>query len=112
MVGGFTALGVLAIARASRDEPITFLEAIGVFLGGGAVASLPDVIDPPTSPRHRSVGHSVAGVAGIGIALKNLEANPNITKNTKDIVYAMSGAYLSHIVLDATTPAGIPLISN
>ncbi len=112
IVGGLTAVCVLANARKNRNELMDFAETLSIFLGGGAVASLPDVFDPPTSPRHRSIGHSIVGSAGLGLAMKNLETNLDIPQNKKDVLYALGGAYLSHIALDATTPAGLPFISN
>jgi hypothetical protein len=40
------------------------LEMLGGLAGGWLGGALPDWIDPPTSPNHRSFGHGVATVAG------------------------------------------------
>jgi len=56
LVSGGIAAGVSAANRNSN----VLLEAVGGAFGGLVGSALPDVIDPPTSPRHRSVGHGMA----------------------------------------------------
>ncbi|MBK7645267.1 MAG: hypothetical protein IPJ19_19865 [Planctomycetes bacterium] len=51
------ALG-LAMAHAQRPNDI-LLEVLAAGFTGYHAAKLPDVIDPPIHPRHRSVGHGV-----------------------------------------------------
>ena len=64
VVGGTTALML-----ADRQSAVTLaLEVMGGALGGCLGAAMPDRIDPPTSPRHRSIGHGVF-TAGTGLAL-------------------------------------------
>jgi len=40
-----------------------FAELLGGILGGLAGARLPDIVDPPTNPNHRGLGHGVIPVA-------------------------------------------------
>jgi hypothetical protein len=56
------------------------LEAIGGLLGGRIGAKMPDIIDPPTSPNHRSIGHGVVPVvAGTAVAVRGLDrAQPKL----------------------------------
>ena len=54
--------GGLAAAFAARSQPLMPLlaEAMGGACMGNLAAALPDIIDPPTSFRHRSIGHGAA----------------------------------------------------
>lgn len=51
------------------------LEAAGGALGGWLFSTVPDVIDPPTHPGHRSFGHGMVPALAIGsYYLQNLDA--------------------------------------
>ncbi|MCC7169903.1 MAG: hypothetical protein IT459_05615 [Planctomycetes bacterium] len=56
---GVVAGGLSAAFLADRANGSPFVEGIGGALGGWLGARLPDIVDPPLSPRHRSVGHGV-----------------------------------------------------
>lgn len=43
------------------------LESLGGVVGGAAGGALPDVIDPPESPWHRSLGHGLVPVGWVGV---------------------------------------------
>jgi len=62
--------GSYACFRARAEDPTGALwETLGGVLGGWLGATLPDGIDPPSSPQHRSLGHGVipAGAAGMWV---------------------------------------------
>ena len=104
-----SALTYLANKNA-RNEPVQLLGLLAVGLSGGAVALLPDMIDPPVSPNHRGIGHSIA-VSGfsIHVLLKRIEESTQMTQDQKDFAKSMVAGYVSHLVLDGGTPAGLPL---
>jgi hypothetical protein len=59
--------GVWALHRAGGQSPEdSFLEMVGGILGGSISGTMPDKLDPPTSPNHRALGHS-AGVATLAL---------------------------------------------
>lgn len=62
------ALGAGAATYLARNEApgAAFSEILGGALGGYAGARMPDMIDPPVNPRHRSVGHGVIPVGTAG----------------------------------------------
>ena len=94
----------------SRNETTQLGELLAVGLLGGAVATLPDVIDPPYSPNHRNIGHSLI-LSGLLIPalIKKIEENPQVNINQKDFTKSLLWSYASHLLLDAGTPAGLPL---
>jgi hypothetical protein len=53
---------------AAHDQPLRLrlIEAIGGALAAIPGAALPDVIDPPNSPRHRSTGHGLLPIGAAG----------------------------------------------
>ena len=111
LVGGFTSALVYLYLNKIKNEAVDGLELLGVFLTGGAVASLPDIIDPPNNAFHRSVGHGVIGASGLGVLLNNANENGNLTDKQKSLICSLVLAYWSHLLLDAQTPAGLPLLN-
>lgn len=131
-------------AWSAREER---LEHLATEIGGGAVGGLlgsrgPDMVDPPTSPNHRSFGHGVAPCAGmIALALQELPKLQSYLReeaakhqraavNTDSValqllrqawafvLHFISGAaagavagYVSHLVEDAGTPSGLPVVA-
>jgi hypothetical protein len=138
IVGGASVAG-LAARRVGSD---VLVEALGGGFGGWLGARLPDIIDPPLSPCHRSVGH---GAGPIAVALRlaaeyipkwqaSLRAHASAQRAAAHgadsqsqrawhallelFCLAASGAllgvafgYLSHVAMDACTPAGIPFVA-
>lgn len=98
-------------SKKSRNETGNLWEMLVFGLFGGAVATLPDVIDPPISPTHRSIGHSIA-LSGLSIptSLNKIKESPQINQCQKDFAQSMILSYASHLLLDAGTPAGLPLL--
>jgi membrane-bound metal-dependent hydrolase YbcI (DUF457 family) len=105
-------------------------EVIASTVGGYLGAAAPDWIDPPTSPNHRSIGHSIV-VAGGGIVYTSshitqwraeLQTRSAAAFSTgrvgKGYLYLIASSlfvgfvagYASHLVLDASTPKGLPLL--
>lgn len=95
--------------NADPTRQFNWLE-LGAFVSAGAaVAVLPDIIEPATSPHHRQFFHSVTWGSAVWFAAHG----PHTEKWTGD---ERSGAsilcycYLSHLVDDAKTPMGIRMM--
>lgn len=81
------------------------LASVGGFIG----STIPDIIDPPTGPNHRGLGHGVVtGAAGVYTCTKlnNKTENPY----AKAFIKGTGVGAISHLALDSTTPKGIPFI--
>ena len=93
-----------------RNEQISLAELLTVGACSGFAGVLSDIIDPPTNPQHRQIGHSAVISA---VALPKIwewaQNNPNLTSAQKDLIQSMIFAFASHLVLDSGTPAGLPL---
>lgn len=74
-------------------------------LGG----SLPDILEPATSPNHRGLFHSLA-FGGVVMALVYGEHSEKWDPETRKLARTLAKAYLSHLAADLTTPKGLPLL--
>lgn len=108
--GGIVSVLANSTFKKNRQQQISLGEMIVSFITGGAVASLPDMIDPATGPNHRSVGHSLT-FSSLGFSRLNdlIIKNPSWNIEEKEFLLALLPAYASHLALDSTTPSGLPL---
>lgn len=128
-IAGAVAGGIGAILiTIERDNPAwdqrAFAGALGGFIGSG----IADYVDPPTSYRHRSIGHSLVlcavGSAVLFAAASRLESSSNPRRiseepeepvsNSNQAVWAsilrgLAIGHISHLALDAGSPMGISL---
>ena len=66
-VVGAAAGSAYALYRAGHQAPAhALIETLGGALAGAVGARLPDVLDPPLHPRHRSLAHGLVPVAVAG----------------------------------------------
>lgn len=91
-------------------EPWTPEGMVGSALAGGFIASLPDEIEPPTHPKHRTFFHSGSVLALVVAATSAISRNPNLTPIQKHAYLTALAAYGGHLVQDSTTPTGLPSI--
>lgn len=82
--------------------------AIGGLVGllGGV---LPDILEAPTNSFHRKFFHSkVIGILILmGISYSVTSQNKNIFNSLID---SLGSGYLTHLMLDSTTPRGLPFL--
>ena len=134
-----------AIVQLLADEDAAKLplaEVLGRIVGGAWGSRGPDLIDPPTSPSHRGVGHAIVPVliAFVLIARVMPEWQQALRSHAAaahaqaaalppgerwsyqctaaacefllGLVIGAPAGYASHLLLDATTPAGLPLLTR
>jgi hypothetical protein len=66
--------GTVALHRARLQPPLhQLLEAAGGTVGGTIGGALPDLLEPATSPWHRSVSHSWVAGASVASFFENLD---------------------------------------
>lgn len=77
-VGAPAGLACASINSLNQDYLNAAIELFGGLCGGGVGAALPDIIDPPCHPRHRSVGHGFVQVgSAAAFWVKNLPSCQN-----------------------------------
>ncbi len=111
------ALGVgcamAAHAQSQGRQPV-----LGVLISGGwsALATkLPDLLEPTEHPNHRQFFHSAA--FGLLVGKLSYEAYRWVPASDREriwreLILLGGGAYLLHLLLDSSTPRGIPLLGN
>ena len=102
------ALGYM-IAKRLQNEVVDGRTALCWGAVGAGVAQIPDAAEPPTSPKHRAFAHSLTTAGMVAVAAKNAYENPALSNEQKAAAYSIAAAYLSHLLLDAETPAGISI---
>ena len=108
------ALGVIGVAPCRNPDEI--LPRATVFsLGGYCCATLPDLIEPATSPNHRQFFHSLLFAAAMGYGLYRLydyEPETTLGEALRNVGLIAGGAYLVHLALDATTKRSLPWVGH
>lgn len=91
------------------ESKIDWLEVFSCGLVGAAIAQLPDRLEPATNPNHRGFFHSITAAALVSMA-RSSSRNKDYPRTVKIHANAAAFGYLSHLVLDSQTPAGIEWI--
>lgn len=108
------ALAAAGAVMAEKPEHQT-VSAMAGCVGGYCFATLPDLIEPATSPHHRQFFHSVLFAAMLGFGLYKLyrwEPETPGGQLLRVLALGAGGAYLLHLALDATTKRSLPLIGR
>ncbi len=109
------------------------MDYLGAAIGGYIGAKIPDIIDPPTSPNHRSIGHSVVfNTLLLKWVLSNIDKfrtyclkQANEKQNcdgsisltsefyrfSAGVSFGITAGHISHLALDMTTAKSLPLIA-
>jgi len=89
---------------------IAISTVVGAFMG-----KLPDILEPAFHPNHRQLFHGVTVLtllsAGLVKAYRWSPEEP-LEKYIRGLLLIGGVAYLSHLICDASTPKGLPLIGK
>ena len=88
----------------------TFAEAVVAGATGALVALVPDILEPALHPNHRSLFHSVTGGAALVQSARGALRSTTLTAETKFILVLLLIGYVSHLLADAATPKGLPVL--
>lgn len=141
LMGGLVALVLAARASQPGEGLDVLVQTLGGLVGGKLGSRLPDVIEPPTSSWHRSTAHSLAVTTAVGTvgvakcdalaqqlrsagrdARERAEQSPDSAASYEalrllnnflaGVVMGAPGGYVSHTLLDASTPRSIPFLTK
>ncbi|MBB87286.1 MAG: hypothetical protein CMP06_08310 [Xanthomonadales bacterium] len=105
-------LGAAHVAEQAKDGRFN-AEPLATTVGGYLLATVPDVLEPATSPRHRGMLHSYTALAAVGIGswqLYRWQPGDRIHRLGRWAGLVLLGAYGIHLVMDARTPMGLPVL--
>ena len=79
---------------------------------GGQFGLLPDILEPAKSGnwRHRKFFHSYTLLVMIVWFTYQTETNPELHDMVRHFFTVAAAGYLSHLILDSFTPAGLPAL--
>lgn len=110
IIGGISGGGGYLILNDLKQEEINLRDMVVTSLGGMIGGMLPDYLDPPTNPNHRALAHSILVGGGFNVAvfewINSLDLHPTLKWFLKGLILG----YLSHLILDSTTPRGLPIV--
>jgi len=109
-VGALAGLAIYGLVKQSQNEDWTLGGVTAAIGCGVAVGISADVLEPALLPNHRGPFHSVALLMGIAYANKRALESTQMTLEQKMATVVASAAYVSHLILDAATPMGLPLL--
>ena len=138
-VGAASGVAVAAYRARTAPMDQLIAEAVGGLIGGWVGGVLPDLLEPATSPNHRKLAHSAAAggaltfariaewqatcrAAADAAAIRAL-SHPLGSRDREraqwdvllwrllaGVLVGLVAGYASHLVLDAGTPKGLPLL--
>lgn len=122
------AVGAIATTASSANTHLDPGKMLAGIFGGMIGGALPDVLEPANDPRHRGVFHSVTMlvlISGLHRRIDQPTPHPNerrsayLNKQISDAnhwsevwLQGVRAGYVSHLLLDACTPARLPVIAK
>ncbi len=114
IVGGLSGLAVSLCdtddyGRSTHNPVLT--TAVGTFFG-----KLPDILEPALkNPHHRQFCHSVTVLVTLGYGLKKVyewKPKDDVEGVFRCLALCAGVGYISHLLLDASTPRSLPLLGK
>lgn len=105
----------LAVALSVRDKHQGEQSPVFGAIMGAFAGKLPDIFEPALNPNHRQFFHSIAFLGAAGYSLKKVydwEPQDGLQKAIRMLVLCAGAGYISHLLLDATTPKCLPLLGK
>lgn len=107
-------VGLTAALLDNNKHPVSHnvvvASAVGAFMG-----RLPDILEPALHPNHRQFFHGMTVLTLLSTGLlKAYHWSPEepFEKFLRGLMLIGGGAYLSHLICDASTPKGLPLVGK
>lgn len=107
IVGAFSGALIYSAFKQKHNEWITPDGLITSMMGGAATGILPDILEPAKNPNHRQFFHSILTL-GLNSYLAGSVLQSNLDNEKKGILLATLGGYSSHLIIDSTSPKGLP----
>ena len=110
--GAVIAVGLIT-AAATYKQDNAFVKTAAASALSYSLGTLPDLLEPATSPNHRQFFHSLTfmGLVAAGMyKLYQWEAEDEIDKLMRFTLLVAGGAYVTHLLMDSSTPKGLPVL--
>lgn len=107
-------VGLTVALLDNNKHPATHNVAVAPAVGA-LMGRLPDILEPALHPNHRQFFHGMTVLTLLSTALlKAYRWSPEepFEKFLRGLMLIGGGAYLSHLICDASTPKGLPLVGK
>lgn len=111
-IGG---LSGLVVSLYSQGDDDSLAKPVAGTALGAVFGKLPDILEPATNPHHRQFCHSVLVLSAIGYGIKKVydwKPEDSTEKFFRVALLSASAGYISHLLLDSSTPMGLPLVGK
>lgn len=105
----------LAIALMDKQKNDVSHQPLFASFVGAVGGRLPDLLEPAINPNHRQFFHSFLVLGTVGVSMYEIyqwSPESNLEKFIRGTLLTLLGAYGSHLLLDMTTPKGLPLVGK
>ena len=110
--GGLTLINEIKKQELISGYSINWWRILGMSIlcreTGRVCGILPDIMEPANSPHHRRFFHSIAFAGTVVYGIGEANRSEKLNGVDKTILCSAGISYLSHLVLDSQTPAGLP----
>lgn len=110
LLGILVSLGVYGLYKYLKKEKPTLGGILSSIFMGGLGGLLPDLLEPATNPNHRSFFHSILMLIILTSGNIKIWQYDGLNEETKLLLSIISSTYGSHLLIDATTTKGLPLV--
>jgi inner membrane protein len=100
-------VGYVVTCKIAGHEP-QGLKALVYTAAGWVAGCAPDILEPALHPHHRQIFHSLVFNGLLAAGVQTVMSRANLSVDQKAAA-TLGLAWLSHAVLDAATPLGLPL---
>jgi membrane-bound metal-dependent hydrolase YbcI (DUF457 family) len=111
LIGVGAGLGVSFLMSKIMDEKIGIKEITSATIGGILGSFVPDKIDFPKNPNHRSIGHGALPVGFTIYKSLNIMNRRELPLWLRYAIYGFIAGYVLHLLADFTTPKCIPVLA-
>ena len=110
IVGGLAGAAAYLWFKQQRNEQPTAAGVIASAIVGLGTSMIPDILEPATNTNHRELFHSLGVSAILTSGMDNFMKKQDVTDEQKIVALSAFAGYASHLVLDAFTSRGLPVI--
>jgi membrane-bound metal-dependent hydrolase YbcI (DUF457 family) len=110
LIAGAAGVAAYAVYCRYQGREFKLVDALGsaaIAVVGGIA---PDVVEPALHPNHRSLFHSVTGGAALVQSARGAWRSTTLPAETKFVLVLLLIGYVSHLLADAATPKGLPIL--
>lgn len=113
IIGSTSGAAFYLIESYDKKEDFHLGNCMAGTLGGLLGGVMTDYLDPPNNPNHRKFAHSIIFGSGLVAGLEDLFNwidGLDIYDYFKYFLKCLVVGYISHLLIDSTTPKSLPII--